>query len=562
MALPNTNIPVGSAPLLWSDVKDAFDKVNENFIALDLATGGTAVNLETLNTSVSPAIDNEYTLGSFANKWASVFTSDYSATPGNEFNGLWLGSAQIKGISGIVELPLGSTVNGNLIIDPDKTFFKSVQVDNGNQVIASSFSDTLNLISGTAMQLVVDSAAESVTFNNTGVTSAIAGTGISVNTASGAVTFTNSGVTSVTNGATLPSGRTAGAGIAANNSTGNTTLTNTGVLAVQAGYGISVNTDAATGIAQVAFNPSTAPATAFTNVTVTGQPTVISSDNIADTLTITAGYGMTIIPAEPDTITFSVNQRHDIIGSVFGDDSSVLVDGVSGYIYGRVQATTLRTAETRITLGGGAGETSQGNLAVAIGDSAGNASQGSAGIAIGYYSGKDSQGAGAIGIGYTAAQITQGTSAVAIGWSAGQTNQGAYSIAIGYRAGFTNQNSSSIVLNASGTALEAAAAGFFVNPVRPTANGRPVMYDTVTSELVYSSALEFVGSTISTTDSSGLTVDVLTRFNTDVIAENDLTVAEKLTVKGSRVINLTELKSVVAASASFADFQTRIAALV
>jgi hypothetical protein len=38
-------------------------------------------------------------------------------------------------------------------------------------------------------------------------------------------------------------------------------------------------------------------------------------------------------------------------------------------------------------------------------------------------------------------------------------------------------------------------------------------------------------------------------------------VAERLTVKGSRVINLTELKSVVAASASFADFQTRIAAL-
>jgi hypothetical protein len=44
--------------------------------------------------------------------------------------------------------------------------------------------------------------------------------------------------------------------------------------------------------------------------------------------------------------------------------------------------------------------------------------------------------------------------------------------------------------------------------------------------------------------------------------ENGLSVAERLTVKGSRVLNLTDLKAVVAASSSFADFQTRIAALV
>jgi hypothetical protein len=56
-------------------------------------------------------------------------------------------------------------------------------------------------------------------------------------------------------------------------------------------------------------------------------------------------------------------------------------------------------------------------------------------------------------------------------------------------------------------------------------------------------------------------VDVQTTFNTDVTFENDITIAERLTLKGSRVINLAELKSVVAASSSFADFQTRIAAL-
>ena len=88
-----------------------------------------------------------------------------------------------------------------------------------------------------------------------------------------------------------------------------------------------------------------------------------------------------------------------------------------------------------------------------------------------------------------------------------------------------------------------------------------MVYDSGTKELFYTSTLEFINSTISTSDSSGITVDVQTTFNTDVTFENDITVAERLTVKGSRVINLTELKSVVAASVDFADFQTRIAAL-
>jgi hypothetical protein len=539
MALPNTNIPVGTPPLLWSDVKDAFDKINENFIALDLATGGTAVNLETLNTSVSPVIDNEYTLGTSANKWASVYTSDYSATPGNEFNGVWLGTAQIRGISGIVELPAGSTVNGDLIIDPNKTFFKSVQVDNGNQVVASSFIDILNLNSGTAMQLVVDSAAESITFNNAGVTSAIAGSGISVNSATGAVTFTNSGVTSVTNGSILPSGRAAGAGIAASTSTGNTTLTNTGVLAVQAGFGISVNTDAATGIAQVSFNPTTTPATAFTNVTVTGQPVVIASDSISDTLTFTAGYGMTIIPAEPDTVTFSVNPRHDIIGSVFGDDSTTLVDGVNGYLYGNVVASTLRTTDSRVTIGQGAGgDGLQGLESIAIGQSAGGFTQGDYAVAIG-------SGAGNIG---------QGNRAVAIGATAG-VDSGDYAISIGNGAGYPTAVSSSIAINASGFTLDAPAAGFYVRPIRSTANGRPLMYNTSTYELFSSNVLEFIGSTISTSDSSGITVDVLTTFNSDVNVENELR------VRGSLMISVAQLKSIAAASADFTAFKAAIAAL-
>jgi hypothetical protein len=88
------------------------------------------------------------------------------------------------------------------------------------------------------------------------------------------------------------------------------------------------------------------------------------------------------------------------------------------------------------------------------------------------------------------------------------------------------------------------------------------MYDTSSKELFSSNVLEFFGSRISTSDSSGIVVDVQTTFNTDVAFENDITVAERLTVKGSRVINLTELQAITAASTSFSDFQSRIAALV
>ena len=83
------------------------------------------------------------------------------------------------------------------------------------------------------------------------------------------------------------------------------------------------------------------------------------------------------------------------------------------------------------------------------------------------------------------------------------------------------------------------------------------MYNSSTKELFYNPTLEFVGSTISTNDSSGIRFDVQTTFQTAVTVDDDLT------VNGNIVgyINLATLKSVVAASTSFSDFQTRIAAL-
>ena len=66
----------------------------------------------------------------------------------------------------------------------------------------------------------------------------------------------------------------------------------------------------------------------------------------------------------------------DTIGSVFGDDSTVLVDGINNKIVGPVDTASLRTSESKIALGSGAGQFNQGNWTVAIGYDAGQTGQG------------------------------------------------------------------------------------------------------------------------------------------------------------------------------------------
>jgi hypothetical protein len=101
-----------------------------------------------------------------------------------------------------------------------------------------------------------------------------------------------------------------------------------------------------------------------------------------------------------------------------------------------------------VAIGPFAGQTNQGDNAIAIGADSGEFNQGAAGIAIGVYAG------------YTG----QNEMAIAIGGGAGQTNQGTNSIAIGENASATGANA--IVLNASGTLLSGFTGGFFATPIR------------------------------------------------------------------------------------------------
>ena len=569
----NNNITPGTPPLIWSDVNDAFTKINENFDILAVAVGGVGglVNFNSLDTNVSPTLDNVYSLGALgSNRWKSVFLAEYHDVPGDQANGVYIGSAQIRGRGSLIELPANSTVVGVPIKEP---FFNAVQVDNDLRIEANTtaapWGETVNLNSGTAMQLVVSSAADSITFNNTGVTSLAAGTGVSVSGATGNITVTNTGVISLTSTTALPSGRTAGAGININNSAGSgIKITNTGVLSIEAGSAaLTVSTDAATGIVTIT---NAAPAgNAFRYVVADGDyGSPIEANSPNGSVNIVGGAGITLSKnTGTDTLTITVNPVFDLKGSVVGDDSTILVDGVDsrivGNVYNSVVSTAqLRTSETTLALGRSAGATSQSIYAVAIGYAAGNASQGSRAISIGQESGNASQSGGAIAIGYQAGNASQGAGAVAIGSSAGYTGQGNGAIAIGNSAGYTSQAAGSIVISATGVALNGAAAGFYVDPIRSTATATgPVMYNPTTKELFYNTVLEFAGSTISTNDSSGITIDVQTTFNTDVRVENDLTVLQSLTVQGSRVMNLSDIKSIVAASSSFADFQTKIAAM-
>ena len=591
----NNNITPGAPPLRWDRVLEAFTKVNENFDILVATVGAgsglTPIDFSTLDTNVSPSTDNTYSLGTLGtNRWKSVFLAEYQDTPGDQANGVYIGSAQIRGRASTIELPLNSTVVGVPIKEP---FFNSIQVDNELRIEANTaaapWGETVNLNSGTKIQLVVSSGADSITFNNTGVTE-LAGTvgQIGVSAATGNITLTNLGVLSLTSTTALPSGRTEGAGINVNASTGSgIKVTNTGVLSIVAGSAaLTVNTDVATGIVTIT---NAAPAgNTFGSIIVAGDTSFpIVANSPGANFKVNSGEGITLTKdTTTDTLTITVNPVFDLRGSVFADDSTVMVDAVSGTlrgifigsvftdnstqiidgntatVYGNIEATTLRTSEEKIALGENAG-LNQAYRAVAIGASAGSEDQGTRAVAIGGQAGELRQSNYGVAVGASAAYFEQGASAVAIGDNAGQSSQGDYAIAVGHYAGHNNQSANSIILNASGAILNGAAAGFYVNPVRSTtSSARPVVYDTTTKELFYTSTLEFINSTISTTDSSSITVDVLTTFNSDVVVENDLDVTQRLRVQGSRVINITELKAIVAASTDFAAFKTAIAGLV
>lgn len=491
----NTNINAGAPPLLWSEVNDALVKINENFdtLALSLgAGGGVLLDFETLNTSIIPNISDEYTLGSISNQWKSIFSAEWSDVPGSEFNGVWAGSAHIKGIGSTINLPVGSTIDGALIIDPLKTAFKTITVSGQSNIVADSFIDVLTLLNGTAIAITTDAASDTITITNTGVTSVVGGTGIGVSSATGVVTIANNGVINISGGAPVI-GRVVGSGISISGTT-TPTITNTGVVRVDAGFGIIVNPDPVTGVYTIGFNPAVAAASAFTRIHLADDTLSlydIITDTTTDTLTLVSGYGI-ILTADPitDTVTFTVDQHIDIIGSVFADDSTKLVDAVEGRIVGPVFANVtgdvfgnvtgditgniftnlidsadssaitvtpkmifssdvdvenMLTAYNGITLGNGSIINDTSAESIAFGYNAGH-TQGAYAVALGSGAGRDGQGNATVAISASAGSTNQGNYGIAIGNSSGNDTQGIYGIAIGSLAGYIGQLAEAVAI--------------------------------------------------------------------------------------------------------------------
>ena len=173
------------------------------------------------------------------------------------------------------------------------------------------------------------------------------------------------------------------------------------------------------------------------------------SDTPASYAGSAADAGKFVRVASNGTALEFVTLDGDFTGSVFGDDSTLLVDGVNNKIVGAVETLSLRTPVSTIALGYQAGQTDQLGRAVAIGDQAGNNAQAAGSIGIGYKAGNDTQGEGAVALGYQSGQNTQGSKAIAIGELAGQTTQGTGGIAIGYQAGQTNQDTGTVAIGST-----------------------------------------------------------------------------------------------------------------
>ena len=242
-----------------------------------------------------------------------------------------------------------------------------------------SASSTLTFEAGNGMNVQSSLAQNKLTFINTGVTSLGVGAGISASGATGSVTLTNTGVTSLG----------AGDGISVSASTGGVTITNT--------------------------RPG------FTNIAVQGQ-SPIQADATSDTLVLIAGEGIELI-ADPVTDSLIIAAEANIKTSIFGENSTLLVDSVNSRIVGPIATSSLRTSEASIYLGYNAGAASTSNYTVGIGWEAQNTNPQGYTVGIGSYAGKLNQAQAAVAIGSNAGETSQGDNAVALGVYAGQTNQ-------------------------------------------------------------------------------------------------------------------------------------------
>lgn len=316
----------GSPPLVWSDIDNAFEKINSNFAELYLSVGGSAVDLTALATNISPVDTEVYDLGSPTKRWRDIYLSSSS---------IYLGDARITASGNVINLPAGSTIGSDPL---ELNYFQTIAVAGQPNVVADNRTDTLNLVGTTGLTITTDPLTDSITFNNSGVTGLTTGDGIGINAPNGNVQITNTGVLSLSNGL----------GISVSGATGSITIGNTGVLQLTAGNGIILSAN--TGNIQITNSQPNIVQNTFKFVRISNQSGLIEANSGSDTLFFAPGRGLNMsVSPLTDTVNLAVDTNLDIRGSVYADDSTLLVDGTNGRIVGPVFANVTGNLTGNVT---------------------------------------------------------------------------------------------------------------------------------------------------------------------------------------------------------------------
>jgi hypothetical protein len=266
------NINSGSAPIVWSTVKEAFDKINLNFTELYASIGGgDPVDFSNLSTNVSPSDNEVYDLGSDTKRWRDLYLSGSS---------LYLGDAVITSTGSIIELPEGSTIGGALL---DNTYFKSIAVSGQSPIEAESGGeDVLTFANGSGISITTNPSTDTLTITNSGVTSASAGTGISVS-GTNPLNITNTGIISAS----------AGTGISVSG-TNPLLIANTGIISVVTDPGSGISLDTSTpGVVRITNSAPNVIQDTFRNIRMPNLD-LIQADGAQDTLQLLDGSGISI----------------------------------------------------------------------------------------------------------------------------------------------------------------------------------------------------------------------------------------------------------------------------
>jgi hypothetical protein len=259
---------------------------------------------------------------------------------------LYLTSAERTKLTGIAT---GAEVNQNA--------FSNIAVSGQTTVAADAKTDTFTLVAGTGVTLTTDAGADSITIAASGSSSnsfetiavagqssvvadsatdtltLVAGTGITITTDAGADSVT------ITNSAT---GANAFGNVAVSGQTTVAADSTNDTLTLTAGTGITLTTDASTDTVTIT-NSVTAPNT-FGTIAVAGQSNVVA-DSTTDTLTLTAGTGITLTTdASTDAITITNSVTAP---NTFG---TIAVSGQSSVVADSTTDTLTLAAGTNITI--------------------------------------------------------------------------------------------------------------------------------------------------------------------------------------------------------------------